>query len=293
MGFRKIITVALLTFLVGCQELPNYFVGDNTLARVGRTELSLRDVESVVPAGATGDDSAAFVALYVDRWIKKQLKLREAERHFSSSAEDIDRMVEEYRQTLLIRKLDQFYVDRSIDTAFSDKEINAYYKEHQTDFRLDRTIVHGRILRFNDSYRQAQKLFSMMSSTSTEQQRNFRDICVKNNFQLTDFTDVWVDFQEFLTLLPTLRSQNYDAALESRQVQQMSNGHVRYYYQITAVRQAGDPIPLEQVRENIRRVLFNQRQSELIRSHEEELYKSAETEGDFRIYQKDKTEKEQ
>ncbi|MEG1405876.1 MAG: hypothetical protein RSC34_04615, partial [Alistipes sp.] len=191
-------------------------MGDNTLARVGRTELSLRDVESVVPAGATGDDSAAFVALYVDRWIKKQLKLREAERHFSSSAEDIDRMVEEYRQTLLIRKLDQFYVDRSIDTAFSDKEINAYYKEHQTDFRLDRTIVHGRILRFNDSYRQAQKLFSMMSSTSTEQQRNFRDICVKNNFQLTDFTDVWVDFQEFLTLLPTLRSQNYDAALESR-----------------------------------------------------------------------------
>ncbi|MEG1841429.1 MAG: hypothetical protein RRZ83_05870 [Alistipes sp.] len=293
MGFRRIITVVALTFLVGCQELPNYFVGDNTLARVGRTELSLRDVASVVPAGASGADSVAFIALYVDRWIKKQLKLREAEDRFSSSAEDIDRMVEEYRQTLLIRKLDQYYVDRSIDTVFDDKEINAYYRDHQTDFRLERPLVRGRILRFNDGYRQAQKLLTMMNSTSPEGEKNFRDVCVKNNFQLTDFSESWVDFQEFLTLLPTLRSQSYDAALESRQVQQMSNGHSRYYYQITAVRHAGDPIPLEQVRENIRRVLFNQRQGELIRTHEDELYENAAAEGDFRIYINDKTEKEQ
>jgi len=45
---------------------------------------------------------------YIDRWVVKQLKLKEAEVLFSSSADDIDRMVEEYRQALLIRKLDQY-----------------------------------------------------------------------------------------------------------------------------------------------------------------------------------------
>lgn len=291
MGLRTKIAAAALLFAAGCQELPNYFVGDNTLARVGRTELYQRDVMQAVPAGMSGVDSVAFVELYIDRWIKKQLKLREAEQLFSDSAEDIDRQVEEYRQSLLIRKLDQYYVDRSIDTLFTEDEIAAYYKAHQSDFRLDRTIVKGRVLRFDDRYRQAKKLLELMASPSSERQQDFRDLCVKNDFQLTDFTDSWVDFQEFLSYLPTLRSQNYDAALDLRGVQQMRDSYARYYYQIGAVLRAGDPIPLELVRANIRRILFNKRQSELIRSHEEELFEKAGAKGDFRIYEHNKTDK--
>lgn len=61
--------------------------------------------------------------VYIDRWVLKQLKLQEAETLFSSSAGDIDKMVEEYRQALLIRQLDQHYVDRSIDTVFTADEL--------------------------------------------------------------------------------------------------------------------------------------------------------------------------
>ena len=112
----KIAVVAATLFLGGCQELPGYFASDTTLARAGGSELKMRDVESVVPKGVTGEDSAAFMKVYIDRWVRKQLKLQEAEILFSASADDIDKMVEEYRQALLIRKLDQHYVDRSIDT---------------------------------------------------------------------------------------------------------------------------------------------------------------------------------
>ncbi len=70
-------------------------MGDETLARVGRTELTVRDVLSAVPAGMNERaDSTAFVDLYVDRWVRKQASLGEAERLFTASAEDIDRMVE-------------------------------------------------------------------------------------------------------------------------------------------------------------------------------------------------------
>lgn len=291
MGFRSKIALGALLLASGCREAPGYFVGDTTLARVGRTELYRRDVVSAVPQGMSGEDSVAFVELFIDRWIKKQLKLREADRLFSESAEDIDRQVEEYRQSLLIRKLDQYYVDRTIDTAFTDDEIAAYYKAHRSDFLLDRTIVRGRILRFDECYRQAKKLLELMASPSAERQQDFRDLCAKNEFLLTDFTEAWVDFQEFLSYLPTLRSQNYDSALDVRGVQQMRDAHDRYYYQIEAVLRAGEPIPLELVRGNIRRILFNRRQSELIRSHEEELYAKAAAEGDFRIYEQNKTEK--
>jgi hypothetical protein len=40
---------------------------------------------------------------------------------------------------------------------------------------------------------------------------------------------------------------------------------------------------LERVRETIKRILFNQRQSEIIRAHEEQIYEEALASGELRI----------
>ena len=193
-------------------------------------------------------------------------------------------MVEEYRQALLIRQLDQHYVDRSIDTLFTEEEIAAYYNAHKSDFKLDRTIVKGRIVQFGSGYRQAAQLKTLMASKSKAQQQDFSDICEKNNFTVNDFREQWIDFPEFLSYLPTLRSQNYDSVLSSTAVQEMRDSHSRYYFQIEAVMREGEPIPLERLRRNIRRILFNQRKGDIIRQHEEELLQRAEENGEVKIF---------
>ena len=288
----KIAVAAGVLLLAGCRELPRYFTSDTTIARAGGKELKIRDVRSVVPQGLTGDDSAAFMRVFVDRWVVKQLKLQEAETLFSSSAADIDKMVEEYRQALLIRKLDQHYVDRSIDTVFTDDEIAAYYNAHKADFKLDRPIVKGRIVRFTEGYRQAAKLKTLMASKTEAQQQDFRDICEKNDFTISDFRDQWVDFSDFLSYLPTPRSQSYDPLLASTAVQEMRDSHSHYYFQIEAVRREGEPIPPERLRGIIRRILFNQRQGEIIRRHEEELSARATENGEVKIFDDERAKRE-
>ncbi|MFQ9735691.1 MAG: hypothetical protein ACLRX8_07515 [Alistipes sp.] len=139
------------------------------------------------------------------------------------------------------------YVDRSIDTTFTENEIAAYYNAHKADFRLARTLVKGRIVQFGEGYRQARKLRELMGTKSEARQQDFRDICAKNDFTVTDFSDQWVDFPEFLSYLPTLRSQNYDPVLASTAVQEMRDSHSHYYFQIDAVRRE-EPIPLERLR---------------------------------------------
>lgn len=293
MNLRAKITVAAgVLLLAGCRELPRYFASDTTIARAGGKELKMGDVRSVVPQGLTGDDSAAFMRVFIDRWVVKQLKLQEAETLFSSSAADIDKMVEEYRQALLIRKLDQHYVDRSIDTVFTADEIAAYYNAHKADFKLDRTIVKGRIVRFGEGYRQAAKLKTLMASKSEAQQQDFRDICEKNGFTVSDFRDQWIDFPEFLGYLPTPRSQSYDSVLSSTAVQEMRDSHSHYYFQIEDVRREGEPIPPERLLGTIRRILFNQRQGEIIRRHEEELSARAAENGEVRIFGDEKAKKD-
>ena len=288
MNWKTYITICSVLLMMACQELPNYLAGDTTLARAGRKVLRLRDVESVVPRGVTGDDSVALLEVYVDRWVRKQLKLQEAEVLFSSSEEDIARMVEEYRQALLIRKLEQHYVDTGIDTTFTAQEIADYYNAHKADFRLDLPVVKGRIVRFDEEYRQARRLKELMGSSSATDQRDFDDICFKNEFTVNDFREHWVDFNEFLSYLPAVRSQNYNSMLSSTAVQEMRDDRSHYYLKIDAVRREGETVPLERLESTIRRILFNQRQGEVIRRHEEELYTRSVENGDAKIYGREK-----
>ena len=195
----------------------------------------------------------AFVNRYVEKWVHKQLKLHEAEELFSDAEQDIDSLVEEYRQALLIRKFDQHLIEERIDTLVTADQIAAYHREHASDFKVNQTLVKGRIVRFDANNRQAPKLRKLMTQPGSSRQQEFADICTKNNFVLNDFSSSWVTFSEFLGYLPTLRNQSYDALLSSRAVQEMSDGHSRYYFEIkrrassgrsrTAGAQRGDRAP--------------------------------------------------
>ena len=121
--FIKISTLLAVMLSISCRELPDYLVGSNTVARVGKKELSITEIKEAMPAGLTGEDSLAFSQLYIDKWLIRQLKIEEADQLFSSSEDDIERLVEEYRQSLLMRKVDQYYIDEQMSEDFSDEDI--------------------------------------------------------------------------------------------------------------------------------------------------------------------------
>ena len=270
---NKITTMALASMfaagLWSCGEMPVLPSDDVRLARVGRTELYSSEVLDIMPKNVTGEDSVQFVGSYVDRWIVKQLKVQEAEAMFSSSASDIEKQVEEYRQSLLIKKIEQYYLD-SESTEISDEEVEAYYNAHKNELRLDRTVVKGTIVAFGEKFRQKDKLIENMKSERPAAQQEFRDMCIKNNFALHEFRE-WTDFGEFLSLLPTVRTENYEALASRSGVQKMNADGIQYCFCITAVLNKGDIQPLELSRDMVKRILETQRRGEIIRSRENEL----------------------
>ena len=280
---RRIINISLcaaLLALVSCRELPDYLVGSNTLARVGRNELSITEVKQAIPSNLKGEDSVAFAKHYVDKWLVRQLKIEEADELFPGSVNDIEKMVEDYRQTLLTGKVDQYYVEKLMNNELSDKDIADYYNTHKSDFTLDRTLVKGRILRFDGAYRQSKRLKEQMrkASASPADAKTFSDVCEKNGFVLTDYRSEWINFSDFLANLPTTRSQDYDPLLDKMDIQEMEANGTRYYFDFTSVCRKGNVAPLESVSENIRRILLTQRRSEIIKTHEEEIVKRASDE---------------
>ena len=215
----KITAGLLLLAAVGCREMPTVTVGGGrTLAKAGGATLDEQELGRALPAGLTGDDSVAFAELYVRKWIGKQLKLSEAEQLFSASADDIEAKVEAYRQSLLIRKLDQFYVDERIDTTFTEEDIAAYYNAHKAEFKLDRPLVKGRIVRFPVNHRQSFKLRELVKASSADRLQDLADICAKNDFELKEFAE-WTPWSDCAANLPLRQGMASEQLIRPGEVQ--------------------------------------------------------------------------
>ena len=286
---RRVVEIVALLALMGvvsCRELPDYLVSDDTIARVGRKELSINEIDNLMPSNLRGEDSINYVRQYVDRWVVRQLKVEEADRLFSSSEREIERLVEEYRQTLLSSRVDQYYIEEQMVDDVTEEDIAEYYNTHKSDFVLDRTLVKGRSLCYDAKYRQSKRLAEQMrkAATSQSEDKTFSDTCEKNGFLLIDNRTEWVNFADFLTNLPTTRTQDYEPLLDKMGIQKMEANGLHYLFDFTSVCRKGNVAPLEIVAENIRRILVTQRRSEIIKRHEESIRQKAMEEGHVSIY---------
>ena len=286
---RQLLKISLLIALlavVSCRELPDYLLGDDVVARVGRQTLTKEDLAEVLPTGVKGDDSVAYVKSYIDKWLVRQLKIQEANTLFPESEHDIEKLVEEYRGSLLTSRVDQYYIEQQMNPEVSDAQIAEYYNSHKDDFILDRTLVKGRVLRFDASYRQSKKLKTTMqkATTSTVEEKSLVDMCAKNEFLLLDNRSSWINFSYFLDNLPVIAAQNNEPLLDKLGIQEMKMGKHCYYFDFTSVCRKGNVAPLEVVADNIRRILLTRSRAEIIRLHEEQILNSAITEGRARRF---------
>lgn len=276
MRLKQIIYLTILALgVVSCQELPLNFGERVVLARVGDNELLATDVASYIPKGMTGQDSVAYVDAYTQKWSRKQVKLMEAERIFSTSVHDIEVLVEEYRQSLLIGKLDQFYIGSDQAVDYSAERIAKYYSAHAADFKLDHPLVKGIFLRLPASYAQRAKLYEMMKTDAESKRKDLLSISQKSGFAFHEYRDGWVDVAKVLDLLPVAADYDYSSMLASRTMQKMTDADYIYYFRIIDYKPVGSALPLEQAEPIIKKILYTQHQNELLKSREEELYSKA------------------
>ena len=269
---RCILIIAIVVSAAGCRRL-NPFAEQQLIAQVGDQKLYVSDVQQVFKTPLTPEDSLKLLEQYVDAWVMRQLKTQQADRLFRESEPEIDQMVEEYRISLLTRKLDQYHVDTKIDTALTDAAVQEYYDEHRADFVLDKTLVKGVIVKLPANHARRVQMSRLMVMGG-EGYQDFLELAQKNGFEVHDITS-WMDFAEFLRLLPTNNQRDYDDMLTRGGVQEMRDGDDLYLVLIRSVIRRGDTSPLEQVRDDIRRVILNQRREEIIRNYEDSIYRVA------------------
>ena len=174
-------------------------------------------------------------------------------------------------------------IDYIENLRFTEEDIAAYYNAHKAEFKLDRPLVKGRIVRFPVNHRQSFKLRELVKASSADRLQDLADICAKNDFELKEFAE-WTPWSDFAANLPLRQGMASEQLIRPGEVQQLRDNESHYYFFVTEVAGSGQTAPLATRRATIRRILFNLRQAEVIRSHEEELVDAALTEGEAKIY---------
>ena len=252
---------------------------EDVIAAVDGIELRIADVMRDMPAGITGADSVTFMRMYVDNWVLNHLKMKRAKEVLTSS-EDIERLVEGYRQSLMMRQLDQYYIDKMLDMEITDKQISAYYRAHSAAFRLDHNVVQGVVVKVPKSFRNTTTLTTAMkNSAKAEDWAELDAMAEKHSLSVTNMTAQWVSYSDFLSNLPTERSRTYNDLITKSTVQQMSSDDAIFYFIITDRALKGEIAPLASVESDIRRRLYAERRDEVVKEYEAELKRTSVEEG--------------
>ena len=272
-----IFSLIVATTVVACSN-GDSIMGRNknnrVVATVDDNELKLGEILRGMPEGLTGADSATFAKMYIDNWVLNHLKLARAEKVLTTQ-EEVNRLVEGYRQSLIMRQLDQYYLDEELNTEITDEQIRTHYRLYSQQFTLDHDKVKGIVVRVSKDFRNTSSLREALSEASKSGTQEISALVKKHELQMNDLTGEWVTFSDFLSYLPTVRTRSYDNLLSKGKVQTMTADDVIFYFTITDIVQRGKKAPIESVTEDIRRMIYAERRSLIIDRYEEELKREA------------------
>jgi len=282
----KYIYVSLLViilFVTACKNDNNN--SDKTIvATVFDKTLYLEDIQSIMPDDATEKDSILIIKDRIELWVKKQAMLNMAEINLSDPQKDVDRIVKDYRASLLIDRYKQEFLKQKLDTTVSEKEIEDYFEMYSESFKLNQAIVKAEFYKFSVNYKDIVAFRNMFFSNKQENKDKAKEIAKNKASKYDFFNNKWVRFSEISSLLPS-RLSNPEIILKSTNKIQTQDNDFYYFVRINDYKLKDNLEPLENISEQIKLIIINKRKVELINELEAVIYQNAQSHKNIKIFE--------
>ena len=256
--------------------------GKTPLVQVGNVYLYQEDVNSSVPYGLTGADSVAFAQEFVRKWIEEQVLYEKAE-HNVRGDEHIDRLVAEYRRTLVMNNYERRLLQQKVSEEIPEEELQRYYEENKQLFVLEESVVKGVFLKVplaSPGLKDLKKWYKENTDEALEQTEKY---AFRHAVIYEYFYEHWLPISELeakvVVDLAEL-SKNFD---KQREIEAKDE---EYYYllHIEEYVAAGEVKPYDLARHEIIDLLANYRKVELMNQIKRDLYNESVERGRIKYY---------
>ncbi|MDE5791260.1 MAG: hypothetical protein K2H96_08540 [Muribaculaceae bacterium] len=274
---RTFVVALTVGFAGGCAHKPlDSGTEGNVLVSVGDSSLNLEDVERLIPAGLTSEDSVEMLHSIIDHWIETRV-LEEVARENVIDLEEIDRLTQNYRNRLIVDE----YLRKMGENAPSDvnrSEVENYYRQFGDSLRLEQPILKGIYLRTSERDPQLDNIRRWLSSGSEVEIDELEKRGLREATGYEYFTDRWVAWEDVARQMP-VRVEDADLFLkENRDFDTVRGGSV-YLLHVTDYIPSGEVMPKEFALARISEILADRRVGEYRKNLKKSIYRKALKEG--------------
>lgn len=279
-GFVCILLMSIPLFLQECQRNQSDSNRTPVVATAGHI-LYLDEIQAAMPLYLSKEDSIRAAEAFIDQWIKQNLLYEAAEKNLQESS-DIQKMVEDYRQALMVYEYQEQVLLEKLKTEVSDQDIADYYEANKQRFLSSRNLIKGIFIKVpvhSSNLKSIKNLYRKKDEASLEQ---LDLLCLQHADIYENFSSDWMSFDDVMDHIPSEIDQS--KLLKSKDFLEVEDEHYCYLLRIDEYLLSGNPEPLEFVSHRIKNIIINSHKTSFLHQLEDEMKTEAEKKGQIRYY---------
>ena len=155
--------------------------------------------------GLDSVDSARVCEQYIRQWAEDLLVYEEGEKRLSNTdREAINKMVVDYKQTLLAQAYERILMDRRMEKKFADSAVVAVYEQMPDRFTLDESLMKGIIVVVPNDAPKLDKLRKQLAEVSLDAIEKY---AYQNASGYELFVDKWLTTTQIISRIPMERTE--------------------------------------------------------------------------------------
>ncbi len=258
------------------EEISN---DDIVLAEVYNRTLYLSDMEGMIPRYASPNDSSLIVNAYTERWVRENLMLYEAERNITSDL-DIDKLVRDYRASLLLNNYERSIVELELDSFISDEELLVYYNDHKEHFQLETNIMRSKFMKLPNDAPMLDKVQEWWKNDTLPSMKKLMNYCEEHAvvYQLED--SIWLESDKVIGEFPKGALSSIQEGKEFK----LTEGGFQYFIRVMEIQSKNSDPPMGYIRGRAIKHILHNRRLKLIEEKKEKLYQKAQRAGHVKVF---------
>lgn len=276
------ISLVFVLFFSSCQGKKAEEKSEVVISVYGK-KLYKADLENIVYEGISYNDSVLRSKVYIDKWVRNQLLIRQAENNLTPEQLDFSKRLEEYRNSLVINKYETELINQKLDTEVTEDQIYDYYNNNSAEFRLNRDIVQlASVSLPNDSKKKwvFTKLFRDYDSLMVDSLTSLANQYALNyDFNIKE----WRNFDEVIDTYD-LKIKDNKSFLNDKKFFIVNDDEIYTLVKICSYRLVGDESPCEMETDRIKYIILNNRKKELLESLYKDLQAKAIQDKAFDVF---------
>jgi HEPN domain-containing protein len=280
---RLVPIILMLIVFYGCKE-NNSQIKRIPVAKAGNEVLYYDEISDQVKNAVSPADSTAEIQNYINKWAKRELMFQKAEANLSPELRnEIEEQLQSTRVNLVVYEYQRMMMLQNMDTVITEEELEDYYKANEKSFMLTSNIVKALFIKLPVETPNISKIKSLARSNAQKDFQELESLCYQFAEKFDDFNEEWITMDR-LSLELNEDISNQENFLKKTTFYETGDSSSVYLIAINDYRLRGTLSPFEYVREDIKRIIWNNRRITFIQELENGIYNEALKENSFKIY---------